>query len=78
MADLGLTIRRAIIKARSALIDMRLDDASRFVSHIKELVSRSSRTDLVHVVPVLEASLFSLREEHLEARLESMSPAIGP
>lgn len=68
MADLGLTIRRAIIGARSALINMRLDDASGFVSRIKELVSRSSRTDLLHIVPVLEASVFSLREEFLEAR----------
>jgi ATP/maltotriose-dependent transcriptional regulator MalT len=68
MADLGLTIRRAIIRARSALINMRLDDASGFVSHLKELTSRSSRNDLLHIVPVLEASVLSLREEFLEAR----------
>jgi hypothetical protein len=47
---------------------MRLDDASGFVSHLKELTSRSSRIDLLHIVPVLEASVYALREEFLEAR----------
>src|SRR5580658_8144862 len=59
---------RAIVRARSALINMRLDDASRFVSHLKELVSRSSCNDLLHTVPILEASVLSLREEFAEAR----------
>jgi LuxR family maltose regulon positive regulatory protein len=63
------TLRRAIITARGALIKMRLNDASRYLSDLKPLLSRSSRTDLLHVVLVLEASVLSLKEEFAQARL---------
>jgi LuxR family transcriptional regulator, maltose regulon positive regulatory protein len=63
------TLRRAIIKARTALLSMRLNDASKYVSDLKQLLGRTGRTDLLHVVLVLEASLLSLKEEFVEARL---------
>jgi ATP/maltotriose-dependent transcriptional regulator MalT len=63
------TLLRAIITARSALINMRLNDASRYVSDLKPLLSRTSRTDLLNVVLVLEASVLSLKEEFSKARL---------
>jgi ATP/maltotriose-dependent transcriptional regulator MalT len=61
-------ILRVIVRARFALINMRLEDASRCLSQLKMLLSNFYREDLIHTVCVLEASLLLLREDFANAR----------
>jgi ATP/maltotriose-dependent transcriptional regulator MalT len=61
-------ILRAIVRARFALIDMRIEDASRSLAQLKMSLSNFSREDLIHTVGVLEASLLLLREDFADAR----------
>jgi LuxR family maltose regulon positive regulatory protein len=61
-------LRRSIIIARSALIDMRLNDASESLSDLRQLLTHTLWTDMLHAVLLLEASVLSLQEEFAKAR----------
>jgi DNA-binding CsgD family transcriptional regulator len=65
-------IRRAIVRARFALINTRLEDASRAVSQLERLLRHSDRADLIDAVRLLEASILLLRENFVGARAALM------
>jgi LuxR family maltose regulon positive regulatory protein len=64
-------VRRAIVRARSALIGMRLDDASKAVAQLKRLLSERSASyssRYACAVRILEASLLAAQDNFSAAR----------
>jgi ATP/maltotriose-dependent transcriptional regulator MalT len=60
------TVRRAIVRARSALISMRLDDASRATAQLKRLLSNRSSSQFFRysgALRILEASILAAEED---------------
>jgi ATP/maltotriose-dependent transcriptional regulator MalT len=73
-------IRRAIIRARSALIGMRLDEASRVTAQIKRLLSNPSTSYFGRyacTLSVLEASIHAAEDDFSAARRVLKSVAWG-
>jgi len=71
-------VRRAIVRARSALIGMRLDDASRAMAQLKRLLSNRSdahRARYASVVPILEGAILAAEDNCLAARDKLLSVA---
>ena len=59
-------VRRAIVRARSALINMRLDDASRATAQLKRLLSNRSGPYFFRyacALRILEASILAAEDE---------------
>jgi ATP/maltotriose-dependent transcriptional regulator MalT len=74
------TIRRAIVRARAALIGMRLDEAAKAAAQIKRLLSSrcssyAGRYDTS--LGILEASIHAVREDFTAARRALMGVALG-
>jgi LuxR family transcriptional regulator, maltose regulon positive regulatory protein len=64
-------IRRAIVQARSAIISMRLDDASRATAQLKRLLSNRSGSYIIrfaHALKILEASILAAEDDFSAAR----------
>jgi ATP/maltotriose-dependent transcriptional regulator MalT len=60
------TVRRAIVRARSSLISMRLDDASRAAAQLKRLLSNRSSSHFFRysgALRILEASILAAEED---------------
>jgi ATP/maltotriose-dependent transcriptional regulator MalT len=73
-------IRRAIVRARSALISMRLEEASRAIAQIKRLLSSLSAScseRYVSTLSVLEASIHAVEDDFSAARRVLMNVASG-
>ena len=69
-------IRRAIVRARSALINMRLDEASKATSQLSRLLSNrenSRRDRYVFALRILQASLLAAGDQLAAARTMLMS-----
>jgi ATP/maltotriose-dependent transcriptional regulator MalT len=69
-------IRRAIVRARSALINMRLDDASRATAQLKRLLSNRSGSYSLRfacALRLLEASILAARDDSSASRSVLMS-----
>jgi LuxR family maltose regulon positive regulatory protein len=72
------TIRRAILRARSALIGMRLDEASRATAQIKRLLSSRSASyseRYAGTLSVIEASIHAAEDDFSAARRVLMGAA---
>src|SRR5689334_14808096 len=64
-------VRRAIVRARSALINMRLDDASRATAQLKRLLSNRSESYFARyarVLQILEASILAAEGDFAASR----------
>src|ERR1700745_12700 len=64
-------VRRAIVRARSALINMRLDDASRATAQLKRLLSNRSESYFARyarVLQILEASILAAEGDFSASR----------
>jgi LuxR family transcriptional regulator, maltose regulon positive regulatory protein len=75
-------IRRAIVRARSALISMRLDDASREAAQLKRLLNNRSGSYFLRFtssLQILEASILAAGDDSSAARslLMSIAPHSG-
>jgi ATP/maltotriose-dependent transcriptional regulator MalT len=73
-------IRLAIVRARSALIGMQLDEASTEIAHIKRLLSNRSTScarRYLCTLSVLEASIHAAKDDFAAARRILMSVAKG-
>jgi ATP/maltotriose-dependent transcriptional regulator MalT len=71
-------VRRAIVRARSALISMCLDDASRATAQLKTLLSSRNGSHFVRyarAVRILEASILAARDDFSASRAALMSLA---
>ena len=71
-------VRRAIVRARSALISMRLDDASRATAQLKRLLSDRSGSNFFRyacALRVLEASILAAEDDFPASRSVLMSVA---
>jgi ATP/maltotriose-dependent transcriptional regulator MalT len=69
-------VRRAIVRARSALIGMRLDDASRATARLKHLLNRrgaSCFSRYACALRILEASILAAEDEFSASRSVLMS-----
>jgi LuxR family transcriptional regulator, maltose regulon positive regulatory protein len=65
------SIRRAIVRARSALSSMRLDDASRVIAHLRRLLSHRADaycSRYMYALRILEASVLSAQDDFSGAR----------
>jgi LuxR family maltose regulon positive regulatory protein len=70
------TVRRAIVRARSALVSMRLDDASRATAQLKRLLSNRSGSCFCRFVcslRILEASILAAEGDFSASRSVLMS-----
>jgi LuxR family transcriptional regulator, maltose regulon positive regulatory protein len=73
-------IRRAIVQARSALIGMRLDDASRATTQLRRLLSNrrgSNFSRFARVLRIIEATLLAANDDLLASRSVLMSVSSG-
>jgi len=63
-------VRRAIVRARTALISMRLDDAARATAHLKRLLSNRSAylARYARALRILEASLLAAEDDFSACR----------
>jgi ATP/maltotriose-dependent transcriptional regulator MalT len=80
LSEATWSIRRAIVRARSALIGMRLDEASRAILQIKRLLSSRSTSycgRYACILSVLEASIHAMEDDFSAARRVLMSVASG-
>src|SRR6202051_1244712 len=71
-------VRRAIVRARSALIKMRLDDASRATAQLKRLLSHRSASYFFRyacALRILEASILAAEDDFSASRSVLMSVA---
>jgi LuxR family maltose regulon positive regulatory protein len=70
-------VRRAIVRARSALISMRLDDASRATAQLKRLLSNRSGSYFRYAcaLRLLEASILAAEDNYSASRSILMSVA---
>jgi ATP/maltotriose-dependent transcriptional regulator MalT len=71
-------IRRAIVRARSALISMRLDDASRATAQLKDLLSNRNGSYFFRyacALRILEASILAAEDDFSASRAALMSLA---
>jgi LuxR family transcriptional regulator, maltose regulon positive regulatory protein len=71
-------VRRTIVRARSALISMRLDDASRATAQLKSLLSNRSRLYFFRyacALRILEAAILAAEDDLLASRSVLMSVA---
>jgi LuxR family transcriptional regulator, maltose regulon positive regulatory protein len=71
-------VRRAIVRARSALINMRLDDASRATAQLKRLLSNRSGPYFCRyacALRILEASILAAEDDFSASRSVLMSVA---
>src|SRR4029077_11170960 len=71
-------VRRAMVRARSALISMRLDDASKATAQLKRLLSHRSGSSFVRyacALRTLEASILAAEDEFSASRSVLMSAA---
>jgi DNA-binding CsgD family transcriptional regulator/tetratricopeptide (TPR) repeat protein len=71
-------VRRAIVRARSALINMRLDDASRATAQLKRLLSNRSGSHssrYARALRILEASILAAQDDFSASRSVLMSVA---
>src|ERR1700685_1502140 len=71
-------VRRTIVRARSALISMRLDDASRATAQLKRLLSNRSGSYFFRfacTLRVLEAAILAAEDNFLASRSVLMSVA---
>jgi hypothetical protein len=71
-------VRRAIVRARSALISMRLDDASRATAQLKRLLSDRSGSNFFRyacALRILEASILAAEDDFPASRSVLMSVA---
>jgi ATP/maltotriose-dependent transcriptional regulator MalT len=71
-------VRRAIVRARSALISMRLDDASRATAQLKNLLSSRNGSYFARyarALRILEASILAAGDDFSAARAALMSLA---
>jgi ATP/maltotriose-dependent transcriptional regulator MalT len=69
-------VRRAIVMARSALIGMRLDDASRATTQLKRLLNNRSgsySSRYVYALRILEASILAAEDDFSASRSVLMS-----
>jgi ATP/maltotriose-dependent transcriptional regulator MalT len=72
------TVRRTIVRARSALISMRLDDASRATAQLKSLLSNRSRSYFFRyacALRILEAAILAAEDDFSASRSVLMSVA---
>jgi ATP/maltotriose-dependent transcriptional regulator MalT len=71
-------VRRAIVRARSALISMRLDDASRATAQLKDLLNNRNGSYFFRyacALRILEASLLAAEDDFSASRCALMSLA---
>lgn len=71
-------VRRAIVRARSALIGMRLDDASRATAQLKRLLSNCAdarRARYVSALPILEGAILAAGDNCSAARAKLLPVA---
>jgi LuxR family maltose regulon positive regulatory protein len=71
-------VRRTIVRARSALISMRLDDASKATAQLKRLLSNRSGSNFfryTYALRILEASILAAKDDFSGARSVLMSVA---
>jgi DNA-binding CsgD family transcriptional regulator len=72
------TVRRAIVRARAALISMRLDDASKATAQLKRLLNNRAGSCFfryAYALRILEASILAAEDEFSASRSVLMSVA---
>jgi LuxR family maltose regulon positive regulatory protein len=78
LSEVSWAIRRAIVRARAALIGMRLDEASRATAQIKRLLTQHSTSYFgryAFTLSVLEASIHAAEDDFSAARRVLLSGA---